>query len=106
MKTPKYFLLIAVAVLLSSCGGMPAPYSGTYRFTGPGTFQDFANTRYQCAQETSRRVGGAYVNQYGGSSSTNVIPSCSTFRACLAAKGYYPNPNGNLDASSIIVECN
>ena len=82
------------------------PYSGTYRFSGPGTFQEFANTRYQCAQETARRVGGAYVNQYGGTSSSNVIPSCSSFRACLAAKGYYADPNGNLDASSIRVECN
>ena len=106
MKTSKSFLLIAIAVLLSGCGGMSAPYSGTYKFTGPGTFQDFANTRYQCAQETSRRVGEAYINQYGGSSSSSVIPSCSVFIACLAAKGYYPNPNGNLDASSIIVKCN
>ena len=104
MKSLKSYLLISVVVLLSGCAG--APYGGTLRFTGPGTFQDFANTRYQCAQETSRRVGGAYINQYGGSSSSNVVPSCSVFAACLAAKGYYKNPNGNFDASSISVECN
>jgi hypothetical protein len=77
----------------------------TLRFSGPGEFQDFAKARYQCLQETKTVASGAFINQFGGASTTNVAPSCSSFDACLAAKGYYRNPNGNLDASSIPINC-
>ena len=97
--------ILNIALISLHVAGCAGPYGGTLRFDGPGTFQDFAQSRYQCAQETSRRVSGAYINQYGGSSSSNVIPDCSTFSACLAAKGYYRNQNGRLDASGIQVNC-
>jgi len=100
----KILTVLVCSLSLTACVSLP--YGGTFRFDGPGTFQDFAQARYQCTQETSRRVSGAYVNQYGGSSSSNVMPSCSAFSACLAAKGYYRNPNGRLDASAIRVDCN
>jgi hypothetical protein len=100
------FLLVCVFVL-SGCADMaPAPYKGTYRFSGPGTFQEFAQVRYQCLQETKARVSSGFANEFGASAGSTVKPSCSAFAACLAAKGYYNDPNGNLDASSIIVDCN
>jgi len=97
----KLALIYLAGLLLAGC----AYYGGTLKFTGPGTFQEFAQARYQCAQETAAPQGGAVVNRYGGAASTSVVPNCSAFSACLAAKGYFRNPNGNLDASSIPIDC-
>ena len=94
------FFSLTLALLLGGC-----VHGGTYKFTGPGTFQDFATARYQCLQETQTRSSGAFVNQYGGAASSSVAPSCTAFDACLASKNYYRSPNGNFDASSIPVSC-
>ena len=80
-------------------------YGGTFMWDGPGSYQDFATVRYQCAQETSARVSGAAVSQYGGVSGSSVRPSCSTFHACLASRGYFKNTLGRFDASSIAIAC-
>ena len=97
----KYLLTtITSVVILCSC-----VHGGTYKFSGPGDFQQFAQVRYQCLQETSVRQSGAFVNSSGGAATSTVTPNCSAFDACLAAKGYYRNPNGNLDASSIPISC-
>ena len=94
----KTIALSAFAMLMTGCA-VP-------KYDGPGSFQDFANARYQCVQETSARVSGAAVNQYGGAARSSVMPSCSAFSACLASKGYYESQNGRHDASSISVRCN
>ena len=88
--------------LITGCAP-PAP-----KYDGPGSFQDFVNVRYQCVLETSARTSGAFVNQYGGASSSRVMPSCSAFSACLAAKGYYKSQTGRFDpaAAGIVVQCN
>ena len=95
-------LSLSLLSILSLAGCI---HGGTYRFTGPGSFQDFATVRYQCLQETKTRTSGAFVNQYGGAASSDVTPSCTAFDACLASKGYYRNPNGTFDASSIPITC-
>ena len=100
------FLLFSVFILTGCADMAPAPYKGTYRFTGPGTFQEFAQTRYQCLQETKARVSSGFANEYGASAGSSVMPSCSAIDACMAAKGYYRDPNGSLDASSIVISCN
>jgi hypothetical protein len=93
------YLSLGFLLLLISCA---AP-----KYTGPGTFQEFANARYQCVQETSARQSGAYVNQYGGFANSSVMPTCSAFTACLASKGYYESSNGQFDpaAAGIVVRC-
>ena len=90
-------------------------YGGTYRFDGPGEFSDFANSRYQCAQETMTRRSSSSaavmnnsnvgIGNGAAASSSTAMPSCSMFNACLAAKGFFRNPNGKFDASSIGVKC-
>jgi hypothetical protein len=89
-------------LLLAGCA-VPVP-----KYDGPGSFQDFVNVRYQCVLETSARTSGAFVNQYGGASSSRVMPSCSAFSACLASKGYFKSQTGRFDpaAAGIVVECN
>ena len=96
--------VVATAVMLLQ-GCAAGIHGGTYMYSGPGTFQEFAQARYQCVKESRKRVSGAFVNQYGGSSSSNVGVDCNVMDACLGAKGYFRNPNGNLDASSIPVQC-
>ena len=84
-------LSVAVALaLLSGCVTVP-------RYAGSGKSQaDFMRDRYQCYQETQQRVSGAYVNRYGGAADSRVMPSCSAFSSCLAARGYYESERGNL----------
>lgn len=97
-------LLVGLVVLLAGCAGAGI-HGGTYMYSGPGTFQDFAQVRYQCVQESRKRVSGAFLNQYGGSSSSDVGVDCNVMDACLGAKGYFRNPNGNHNASVIPVQC-
>ena len=77
------------------------------RFNGPGTFQDFANARYQCLQETTARISSAVVNANVGvaSASSQQMPSCSAMSACLASKGYYRAQNGRFDSAGISIQC-
>lgn len=104
ITTGRITCIFALITFSAGCAQVSQPRQ-TLRFSGPGEFQDFAKARYQCLQETKTVASGAFVNQFGGASATNVAPSCSSFDACLAAKGYYRNPNGNLDASSIPISC-
>lgn len=53
------------------------------------TQQQFMEDRYACYQETQQRTSSAYVDQYGATASSKVLPSCGGWNACLAARGYY-----------------
>ena len=80
--------LVGMAGTLAGCPSM-TPYGGTFRYNGPGNFQDFAKVRYECAQQTSSRVesGGVYRAPalqgaaVSGDYGSRVMPSCSTFGA-------------------------
>jgi len=100
MKLLQTIAIPTLAILMTGCA---AP-----RYDGPGSFQDFANARYQCVRETSARVSGAAVNQSGGAASSSVMPSCSAFASCLASKGYYESQSGRFDPNTagIVVRCN
>src|ERR1035437_798853 len=85
IKSIGIILLIAV---LGGCATMPPTYIRWMTSTS-ATQQQFMQDRYACLQETQQRVSGAFVNQYGGASSSQVMPPCSAFNACLASRGYY-----------------
>ena len=89
----KRFLLLVPMLFLISCAAV--------KYNGPGTFQDLANARYQCLHETSERQ----IDDVAAASTSTVMPTCSHFQACLAAKGYYEDPNGKFDASGIKIRC-
>ena len=94
----KKMMSITVIFALSGCATSTV-------YEGPGSFQDFANARYQCVRETSARISRGSADQYGAAASTSVKPSCSAFKACLASKGYFVNDNGRFSSESIPVEC-
>lgn len=97
----KHFKLLLISSLVSILSGCAA-----VNYDGPGSFQDFANARYQCLQETQQRISGGYINQSGGAATSQVMPSCSAFNSCLATKGYYQNQNGRFNPNSIAIRCN
>src|SRR5437667_12212554 len=79
---------LGILLLVAVIGGCATSYIRWMTNTG-ATQQQFMNDRYSCLQETQQRVSGAYANQYGGAASSQVMPPCSAFNACMAARGYY-----------------
>lgn len=89
---------IGIILLVAVIGGCATTPTYIRWMTNTGaTQQQFMNDRYACLQETQQRVSGAFVNQYGGASSSRVMPPCSAFNACPAARGYYRADTTNLD---------
>ncbi len=85
-------VIILAASILSGC----APSYMRFVSNNNVTQDQFMRDRYACYQETQQRTSAAYINQYGGAASSRVIPSCSAFNACLAARGYYRSDTTNL----------
>lgn len=80
-------LLIGL-LLLSGCVTTPPKV-----WSKPGSSQDeFSKDRYTCLQQAQQPVSGAYVNQYGGSSSGQMITNDNLFGACMNANGWYLTP--------------
>jgi len=105
---------LVITCLLVGCAATNVATNETIKFDGPGELNDLLNARYQCAQETMSRSSSSSAvissNSFSGSgsssSSSSSLPSCSMFTACLAAKGYFRNSAGRLDASSVPINCN
>ena len=73
----KFLCLIGLTLILTSC------QTATLRYSGSGNFNDLAKARYACHRHACT----------------------SAFDACVAAKGFYSNQNGPLNASSIQFDC-
>ena len=86
----------AVVVLAVVVGGCATTYIRWINTRGV-TQEQFMKDRYACLQETQQRVSSAYVDQSGGAASSQVMPSCSAWNACLAARGYYRSDTMNMD---------
>ena len=95
---------IGLVAMLAACAPTPRK---TLAYTRANTTQDqFMKDRYECLQEAEQRVSAAAVNQYGGASSSQIVPSCGVWTSCLGARGYVVDPNGNLSAPpGMIVNC-
>ena len=105
----KAWFVTFIFAVISGCATPPTSY---YRYFNPkSNQQQFMKDRYACLQETQQRVSGAYVNQYGGASSSTVMPPCSAFNACLASRGYYrsdttnPNDPGLYVPQGAVINC-
>ena len=77
------------------------------RYDGPGTFQDFAQARYQCAQEVVSNNNTATVRiQTDNSVPNSMVPRCDLFFACVTSKGYIRNQtSGKFNAADLPIEC-
>lgn len=88
--------VVAVSALvsvfaLSACAPMMS-------WNKPGASQaEFSQDKYDCMQQSQQQVSGAYINKFGGGSSSQVITNGNLFSSCLNAKGWtlVQQPNGN-----------
>jgi hypothetical protein len=80
---------LAVALLTVAVVAGCAPTVMRWTNNNNTTYDQWMKDRYTCLQETQQRFSDARVNQYGGAATSVVVPLCSAFRACLAARGYY-----------------
>lgn len=90
--------LVMVVSVLAGCA-----FGGTYRFRGPGGLDQFAKEFNQCVIQ-SRGSGNVTVN-LGNARQGGDLPACGELRLCMASKGYYQDPNGNIDAQPVAVSC-
>jgi hypothetical protein len=79
-----------VAFIFSVVAGCASTAPTIMRWTNNNnaTQDQWMKDRYACYSETQQRISGATVNQSGGNANSIVIPMCSAFNACLAARGY------------------
>lgn len=95
MNPSRLFYAFALC-LFAGCAPVQPQYQPQLRYESlrGATLDQFLRDRYACYQETAQRVSGAAITPYGGAATSNVIPSCSAFSACLAARGYLRNDAG------------
>jgi hypothetical protein len=91
----RVMLAAALAVAASGCvAPQPLPVA---RFSKPGATQEqYMADRYACYQDSAHNASGAYVSAYGGAASSGVVHSRGEWLACMGARGYVIDPNGNL----------
>jgi hypothetical protein len=90
----KMLLKIPWPILLSAVLAACAPTIIRYTNNNNSTYDQWIKDRYACLQETQQRVSAAQINQYGGSSTSVVVPTCSAYNACLTSRGYFRSDDG------------
>ncbi len=85
---------LLAAVIITLLGGCAAQQ---IRFTKSGASQEeYMKDRYECFQQAQQRVSGAFVNQYGGASNSQVVCNGGMYLSCMGARGYVVDPYGDL----------
>jgi hypothetical protein len=96
MRFSRAVMYAAVVFAVAGCA-VPPPPLPVARFSKPGATQEqYMADRYACYQESAQNASGAYVNAYGGASSSGVVHSRGAWLACMGARGYVTDPNGSL----------
>ncbi len=86
-RSLQVFVVALITVLIGGCAtGLPTIMRWTNN--NQSTQDQWMKDRYACYNETKQRISGASVDQSGANANSIVIPMCSAFNACLAARGY------------------
>jgi hypothetical protein len=94
------YICLALAFALIGCSTSYPRYA-SHNDPVP-TQQQFVQDRYACLLQTQQTVTAAAFDKSGGGAVSRVMPSCSAFNACLAARGYYRvDDTKNLDVFNI-----
>ena len=102
-------VMLGIVVLLAGCKtGPPAPPRGWEK--SGASEQEFMRDHYSCIQEASSRVvrGSATANTpyspgYQSNISSQVLPSCQMYHACIMARGYRGQDYGRF---TLVATCN
>ena len=84
------------------CSRLPAspkPSGPPAQYNGPGNQNDFARSRYECYKEAREISLNSSSDRYGSTTNAGVLPSCSMFSSCLAAKGYERVDEGQFEVT-------
>ena len=81
---------ILVVAFVGGCASTP-PTVPTWTSNRSASQDEWLKDRYACHNETKQRISGASVDQSGGIANSLVVPMCTAFNACLAARGYTRN---------------
>ena len=95
MKLLSLALIVFLSVSVASCSTQtpaqpPAPVPIAYDAPEGATQSELLTVRFECWKETATSAGG------GGLFESELLPNCSAFAACMAARGYIRNPQGSL----------
>jgi hypothetical protein len=82
---------ILTAILVVALVGGCASTVPTWTSNRSASQDEWLKDRYACYNETQQRISGASVDQNGGAANSLVVPMCTAFNACLAARGYTKN---------------
>ena len=78
-------VLFASVILLAGCATPPQK-----AWFKPGATQtEFSNDKYACLQQSQQERSGAYVNAYGGASTSGAVTNWTLYGACMNAHGWY-----------------
>ena len=105
----KKFLILSLLILGGCAPGVP--YYNTYdgqpnRYSGEGTLQDLIQARLECFQELTPGSGSNNVNVQVNSNVDNGAMNCGAFTSCVASKGFFRTPTGNiLLPESYVMSC-
>ena len=102
----KKSLFLICILLLSGCGsfvdgfnqGWTRPPDGREKYGA--TPEEFANTRYQCLQQSSVRVSSATANQQGAQYNSGTACIQNLYDACMQSKGWLIKPGGRFTQPS------
>mgnify|MGYP006982484496 CR=1 FL=1 len=97
----KKLSILLLSLFLSGCG----TFGGTYMYSGSGTFQNFANARFECSLAAQGTSSGGFITATSGSFSSVPTVNCGMMDACLASRGFVRDTSGSFDASSMKVRC-
>ncbi|WP_041453466.1 hypothetical protein [Anaeromyxobacter dehalogenans] len=98
-------MLLAVFVISGCVEGGPflvpatsgGAGSGQLRWSKEGGTQSaFLQDRYACLRESQQNRSIAVVTQYGGSGSSGQVTDGGLFVACMSARGYALDANGQF----------
>jgi len=79
----RHLLALALVVTLAGC-----TTNTRWQFPYNGTEQQFNQDTYECMQQAQHQTSNAYVNPYGGSSSSGSETNMPLAKACMRARGY------------------
>ncbi len=103
MKILSLTFIVILSASIASCATespVQPPVPIAYDAEEGTTQSQMLQARFECWKETAQRVdqGGFGVSDGfgGGYSDSKVLPDCSAFSACMAARGYIRDPRGAL----------
>lgn len=89
------YAVAAYAIVLAGCATAPPTPQQMMHYSKPGADQtQFMHDRYDCLQQAQQNRTAVV----GNIAANNVVESRGLFMSCITARGYVPDPSGNLPA--------